>query len=701
MNLAILVEQKVDVDSEGGKVDFNDRNTYECLFKEYWFIINEKERLTLEDLFSADRRLKKGVFFKNGSDSDQFEGDEDLDFDESMDSVMDSEPSSLMGKVMNVFTPTRLVKKANSKKREFDGWGSKALRDFLKKISKDSNKPLSQNEVEDIIKKYISEFNLMDPERKKMVRCDTVLQSIFGRKSIKRNKIYNNLECHFAENLEQSEEDLWCSDDTEDATPVSCKRQRRMNSTRRTNEKEKVLETPQSHFASVTAENIKLVYLKRSLIEELLKNSETFDEKVTGSFIRVKSDPNDYFQENPYQLMQVTGISKDGGINSASKEVTLYVSNARKNFQISRLSDENFLEEEIEDLQKKVKEGLLKKLTIVELERKARSLHEDLTKHWIKKELVRLQNLSDRANEKGWRSELLEYLKEIKKLRTESHQQQLIQEVPKVIAEKIEHEVSLDLTEDDNLVKDNTPMQILLPGNSAALVDIADLGNRAGGSECMIDTIDKRAAEEGTEDMHNRAGGQNCSMDTTDKRAVEKSIEVMLDLQNVAGDKDVMDTIGGIDSSAVKDTEGNGGATLSISEGHENGKHLAMQVSVEHSSERHLIVLDEEEEDMGIVLDEKQGDTRTVLDDKEGDIETQEKKCNQEPINVDSDDDEITESKIWYYVDPEGVTQGTFSMSQLGSWYDGYFKMYPDFKVWKVGQSKEEAILLKDALGRC
>lgn len=69
---------------------------------------------------------------------------------------------------------------------------------------------------------------------------------------------------------------------------------------------------------------------------------------------------------------------------------------------------------------------------------------------------------------------LTDYREELKKLRTESHQQQLIQKVPTVIAEKNENEVlSLDLTKDDHLVKRNSPMPILLPGNSPALVDIA------------------------------------------------------------------------------------------------------------------------------------------------------------------------------------------------------------------------------------
>ncbi|PIA40638.1 hypothetical protein AQUCO_02400005v1 [Aquilegia coerulea] len=396
LNLALLVEENIDVDSDGNKIDFKDRSTYECLFKEYWEIIKEKEGLTSEDVRSANILLKKGKFF---GDKVEYQ-----DFDENVEN--DVEPCSLRAEETKWLPPRKHAKKGKHKRREFMGWGSKSLIEFLKSIGKDSTTPIGQNEVRDIILEYIRENKLTQPEKKKRVLCDIKLQSIFSRKSINRNKIYDLLERHFAENMEQSEEDDYSckSDEKDEDTIMTCNRQTTTSLRRRKDEKENVIETPKSCFAKVTDHNIKLIYLKRTLIEDFLLTPETFDDKVLGSFVRVKSNPYDYLK-SAYQLLQVTGITKSQGTENITGEVTLRLSNMKEDTRICVLSDDNFLEEEIDELHERIKNGLLNRLTIVELEQKARRLHEDLTEHWIKKELVLLQKLIDHANEKGWRRE--------------------------------------------------------------------------------------------------------------------------------------------------------------------------------------------------------------------------------------------------------------------------------------------------------
>ncbi|KAM7482042.1 hypothetical protein LguiB_006625 [Lonicera macranthoides] len=378
-----------------GKVDFKDWETYEGLFMEYWASINEKEGLTVKNLQSAKVRLKTGNNYKSDSDSnkaDSSEEDQLISDSDNMDYIEEQKPERKRKKrSFGQSSPGK--RKYKSNKQEFIGWGSKSLIKFISSIGKDTSRKLSQHDVTSIINGYIKENNLFHPEKKKQVVCDARLQSVLGRKIVNKHRIFNLLETHFAENLDSSsEEDVGYNSEEMDAdTLVACKRQRKSSTDIVSQKKEVVLNIPENCLASLVTENIKLIYLKRSLVVELLQQPETFDSKVLGSFVRVKSDPNDFFQKNPYQLVQVTDSF-------------------------------SCCQEECEDLRLKVKLGLLKKITVVstlevkiqgcrddqitnELEQKARSLHEDLTKHWIARELLLLQNLIDRANEKGWRRE--------------------------------------------------------------------------------------------------------------------------------------------------------------------------------------------------------------------------------------------------------------------------------------------------------
>jgi hypothetical protein len=56
-------------------------------------------------------------------------------------------------------------------------------------------------------------------------------------------------------------------------------------------------------------------------------------------------------------------------------------------------------------------------------------------------------------------------------------------------------------------------------------------------------------------------------------------------------------------------------------------------------------------------------------------------------------------SFLWHYLDPQGDVQGPFSLTLLKRWNDADYFL-PGFKVWKTGQSRNEAVLLTDVLRR-
>ncbi|KAF5192199.1 hypothetical protein FRX31_018222, partial [Thalictrum thalictroides] len=145
-------------------------------------------------------------------------------------------------------------------------------------------------------------------------------------------------------------------------------------------------------------------------------------------------------------------------------------------------------------------------------------------------------------------------------------------------------------------------------------------------------------------------------------------------LPSLAGGQDgMMDTVE--DRAAEKETEGIGAAVFKDLEPYDTGEHLPIRVKAESSTEIQVVV---NEANQGTLNRES---------------------FNSELIDLDDDDDENPYSQIWHYTDPMGETRGPFSMSELRRWWDNEF-FNSEFKVWKAGQSKVEAIFLKDALSQ-
>ncbi|KAI3755070.1 hypothetical protein L1987_54863 [Smallanthus sonchifolius] len=350
-------------------VDFNNRNTYETLYKEYWEIINNTEKLTLEELLSAKMRLKSGKNYDSDKcdDSDEYqcsdsEGNDELKPHGSTKKLKRSKPEPLEKKV-------KKEAKVKSNKEEFMGWGSTRVIQFLTHIGKDTTNPLSQRELENIVKRYSMEKNLLQ-QKNKIIECDEWLRSIFKRKTIRMNRIYDSLETHLAENQVSSDEDEEEEDelgygseeiDHEDKGLVVNKKKKKSNDDKTVEEKGTLAEVLYYHFAAIVPENIKLVYLKRSLVQQFLEEPEIFESKVVGSFVRVKEDPNGCFSKGSYQLMQITGVKKHlAGENDESFILQVL----ETDICITSLSDDDFSEEECQDLKKKVKSGILNKLEL-------------------------------------------------------------------------------------------------------------------------------------------------------------------------------------------------------------------------------------------------------------------------------------------------------------------------------------------------
>ncbi|KAJ4878571.1 zinc ion binding [Raphanus sativus] len=409
----ITLEEIQEYDAAGDKIDLTDRDTYECLFLEYWEIIKNQESVTFDDVIASKSRKKAAAKAKSRyKDDPKFELHhvksskspkkgiiklEDDDDDDPQFSLTDYAED-------NKTTP-------KTKRMEFIGWGSKPLIEFLTSIGEDTREEISQHTVESVIKTYIREKNLLDNEikNKKKVRCDEKLFSIFRKKYVNQKRIYSLLNAHFKENVEQIEYisllERGFGEKNHENVSVPCKKQKTETSDEETCEMEVKPEMRPTGLAAISADNIKLVYLRKSLVMELLKQSGSFRNKVVGSFVKVRNDPRDPIA---FQVLQVTDLK-----SVDDKGMFLYVAGEASDVSISRLDDSDITKEEIDDLKQKVMSGL-RQPTLVEMKQKAKVLHEDITKH--------------------------EYLEERELLQKPSEQERLLRQTPKIIEELVEIE---------------------------------------------------------------------------------------------------------------------------------------------------------------------------------------------------------------------------------------------------------------------
>ncbi|KAI4326174.1 hypothetical protein MLD38_031512 [Melastoma candidum] len=513
------------------------------------------------------------------------------------------------------YAPPQAKRKSRHHKKEFIGWGSRELIAFLKSVGIDTSQVISQQDVSRIITKYVNDNGLINSAKKKRIVCDENLLSLFGKKGILKNKVYDLLGSHYAENHDDSEsaEDLpWGSD----VNDVSVERKGNL-SEGQPKPKRQVVERPKSCFAAVVPDNMKFVYLRKSLVCDLMKDLDLFKGKVVGSFVRTKSDPNDFLQKNHFLLGEVTGLKMASKCTDADTQL--------------------LFQEECEDLLRRVKEGLLKRPTVAGFEAKARVLHEDITKNWLTREIAKLDTLIDRANEKGWRRELSEYLDRRKLLQSPEEQSRLLAEMPKVIADERE------LGSTTTTINPEAAVETKGPPTTSGRTSVTD-------AERLVQKSNDKAPADFWLPVLAKGPKDWSTIDYNQPKAVSGLDE---------------------DGSALTDVD--------INQTFENSKHEEKPLHQVGECSEHG--------------NDKTGINPPMIDLTCEDEDEEIKLPRSDNQQIDVNDS----SMVWHYRDPQGNVQGPFTLELLQCWSEvGYF--HKDFKVWMTGQSPSSAVKLTEVL---
>ncbi|GLT86153.1 hypothetical protein SLE2022_043120 [Rubroshorea leprosula] len=665
-NYVTLIERNQQGSKEMAQVDFDDKSSWEYLFKDYWIDLKRRLSITSDELAKA-KNLCKGSELQ---DSKQ-------ELPHEPDSANNDRGSGSDGSNAEVTVSrrrkTRSQSKSHARERdspstitavtdegasvgENDEWASKELLDVVMHMRNGDKSVLSRIELNQLILDYIKKHELRDRRNKSYVICDLRLKDLFGKPRVGHIEMLNLLDRHIFFTKEDShmddlqgtvvdgESNQLDADWNSDAMIKASKDKKRKT-------RKKGNRGPQSNlddYAAIDMHNINLIYLRRNLAEDLLEDTETFYEKVVGAFVRIRISGAGQKQDL-YRLVQVVGTNKIAEPYRLGKKTTdflLEILNLNKSevISIDIISNQEFTEDECKRLRQSIKCGLIGRLTVGDIQEKAMILQPVRVKDWLESEIVRLSHLRDRASEKGRKKELRECVEKLQLLKTPEERQRRLEEIPEIHADP-NMDPSYESEEDEDETDNRRNDSYMRPrGNSFSRRGREAVSPQKGGFGSSDSWSGTRNYPSTNRELSRNLSSKGISSKDDSVGAVEMGNENLWVL--------------GQDRETKQPNSWDKPKTpLNLETGARNTHSIVMP---EPSSK----ILPE-------VSPATPGATTA------GQINETE--------------------KMWHYQDPSGKVQGPFSMVQLRKWNkNGYFPV--DLKIWRKTEMQDDSILLTDAL---
>ncbi|KAK4358941.1 hypothetical protein RND71_021170 [Anisodus tanguticus] len=654
-------------DDNDGPIDFDDKSSFEYLFKDYLMDLKAKLSLSSDEIADA-KSPRKGT---DVSASKQELAESQFDNNDDGGSGSDASIETLEASKTK---RRKLRKRSKSARKEEEAattavtstegfstagtteWASKELLEFVKHMKSGDTSVLSQFDVQALLLEYIKTNKLRDPRRKSQIICDSRLETLFGKPRVGHFEMLKLLESHFLMKEDSQKDDVQGSVvDTEfnqfeaDAnadTPTRGVKDRKRKRKKGENR------GPQSNldeYAAIDVHNISLIYLRRKLVEDLLEEDDKFHDKVVGTFLRIRISGN-VQKQDLYRLVQVVGTSKAAEpykLGKRTTDVVLEILNLNKTevLSVDTISNQDFTEEECKRLRQSIRCGLINRPTVGDILDKAMEIHAARVNDWLESEILRLSHLRDRASEKGRKKELRECVEKLQLLKTPDERHRRLEEVPEIHADP-KMDPSYESEDEDS--ESNDRQDAFMKSSNSSF-------NRRGRGP-----ISPRSNFP-PKDSWGSAGKFSSKNFELNRSSSGKNI--------LSRTEDGVHSGGGLNEDTW--IEGRDRETESMN--------LEKPTSAANS------------EPIGR---NSQFLSRTETFSGESSVfspATPQSKVAETSIKINESE------KMWHYKDPSSKIQGPFSIVQLRKWNNtGYFPA--DLKIWKSTDKQEESVLLTDAL---
>ncbi|XP_024180941.1 zinc finger CCCH domain-containing protein 44 isoform X2 [Rosa chinensis] len=438
----IMLIENVQGNKEAAQVDFDDKSSWEYLFKVYWILLKGQLSLTLDELIKAKNPWKGAaavVACKGGASGEVHIGHKTNDSG-SLNSCLDLEAANSCGSHKKP-----RIGDGGTSLAEGTNWASKELLEFVAHMKNGDVSVLSQFDVQALLLEYIKKNNLRDPHRKCQIICDLRLRNLFGKECVGHFEMLKLLEYHYLiKESSASVKSIGAGvvngvatemeiDGNYDNQMMMCSDKKR-KTRKRTDER--VPPTNPDAYAAIDVHNINLIYLRRNLLENLLDDVDKFHERVVGSIVRIRISSSDQ-KHDTYRLVQVIGTNKVAEgykIGTRTTDMKLEISNLDKKevLPIDQISDQEFSQDECKRLHQSIICGLIKRFTVGEIQDKAMALRAFRVNDELAAEVLRLRHLRDRASEKGRRKELRELVEKLQLLDSPEERHRRLREIPEI-----------------------------------------------------------------------------------------------------------------------------------------------------------------------------------------------------------------------------------------------------------------------------